>query len=79
LLSRALDANNAEWTEIGERTQRQMEQDEANRKLADEQAKVQREAEKRAEERRRQERDCARERAANGGTANWVFSSCSGL
>jgi len=65
LLGRELDADNAQWAEIGARSQRQMEQDEANRKLADEL--------KRAQERAAA---CARERARNGGESDWFFSNC---
>jgi len=65
ILSDMLDQDNANWAESWERARQKTEQDEANRKLADELKRAQEKA-----------AACAREKAKNGGSSNWFFSNC---
>jgi len=64
LTSRAQQAG-ADYADAWDAGSRQAEQDEANRKLADELKRAQEKA-----------AACARERARNGGESNWFFSNC---
>jgi len=77
-----MDKNAADSKRYMEEGARQVEQERANKKQADDLKKAQREAQKaaesKAEERRRKELACAREKAANGGKAK-LFSDCAGL